>query len=101
MAAKTQALKVTLAGWHQLRSCFKTASAPKALDTRLQGMLPFVLPADGRGALQPYCSYLVEIINNKCPPSVKVNHQPEQEPARCVNSSLPLSYVLDSQINLF
>lgn len=94
-----------LAGLHGLHSCFKTASAPKALAVgltqgRLQGMQPFAFPADRRGAQQPCCSYLVEIIN-KCDPSIKVNHQPEQEPARCVNSSLPLGYVLDSQINLF
>jgi len=43
----------------------------------------------------------VEIITNERDLSFKVSHQPEQEPARCVNSSLPLGYVLDKQINPF
>lgn len=44
---------------------------------------------------------LVEMINDKREPSINANHEPEQEPARCVNSSLPLGDVLNSQINLF
>lgn len=44
---------------------------------------------------------LVEMINDKHDPSINVNHEPEQEPARCVNSSLPLGCALNSQINLF